>query len=425
MDIRIIPAPLRGKAAAPPSKSMAHRLLICGALADRPTRLLLEGGSDDISATARCLEALGGGAEPFPGGLEVRPLSPAEGQGDLPFLDCGESGSTLRFLLPVAAALGGGVFDGWGRLPQRPLSPLREELEAHGCTLTPPGQWPLRISGGLRPGRYRLAGDVSSQYFSGLLMALPLLEGDSVVEYLPPLESSRYIGMTLRAMESFGVAVRPVERGWEVPGGQRYRSPGELPVEGDWSAAAFWLAAGALGGPVEVSGLDLGSLQGDRAMLALAVLTGAEAAPGAGALAVRRGRLLPLDTDVSETPDLAPALAALAALTPGVTRIRGAARLRAKESDRLAALADSLGALGADIRQTSDGLIITGRTQLRGGTADGWNDHRIVMALAVAALGCREPVVIRGAEAVAKSYPRFFEDYNRLGGRADVIHNGR
>ena len=160
-------------------------------------------------------------------------------------------------------------------------------------------------------------------------------------------------------------------------------------------------------------------------MLALAVLTGAEAAPGAGALAVRRGRLLPLDTDVSETPDLAPALAALAALTPGVTRIRGAARLRAKESDRLAALADSLGALGADIRQTSDGLLITGRTQLRGGTADGWNDHRIVMALAVAALGCREPVVIRGAEAVAKSYPRFFEDYNRLGGRADVIHNGR
>ena len=424
MDIRITPAPLRGRIAAPPSKSAAHRLLICGALADRPTRLLLDGSNEDLEATARCLEALGAGIVPFSGGVEVHPLSRARREGPLPCLDCGESGSTLRFLLPAALLLGGGSFGGHGRLPQRPLSPLREELEAHGARLSSPGSWPLEARGCLTPGHYRMAGNVSSQYFSGLLMALPLLDGDSVVEFLPPLESAGYVEMTLRAMARFGVRVEPRERGWRVPGRQAYRSPGEIRVEGDWSGAAFWLAAGALGGPVGISGLEMDTAQGDRAMMALTVLAGAEAAPDGGMLAVRRGRLFPLDVDVSQIPDLVPALAALAVLTPGTTRLRGAARLRDKESDRLAALADSLGARGAHIRQLPDGLEIRGQESLPGGVTHGWQDHRIVMAAAVAAAGCRGPVVIRDVQAVAKSYPGFFEDYRKLGGRADVIHNG-
>ena len=423
MEIRITPGLLRGRVEAPPSKSVAHRILICAGLADRPTRLMLEGTNSDMEATARCLRALGAEVSPIPGGLALRPVPMGRGRETLPLLDCGESGSTLRFLLPVAAALGGGVFDGRGRLPQRPLSPLREELEAHGCRLSPPGTWPLRAEGRLCPGHYRLAGNVSSQYFSGLLMALPLLEGDSVVEFVPPLESSAYVEMTVAVMERFGVTVLTQSSGWLVPGGQSYRSPGEIRVEGDWSGAAFWVVAGALGGPVEIAGLERASLQGDRAIEALAALAGAEVTPSEGGLTVCRGRLRPLDVDVSGIPDLAPALAALAALTPGESRIRGAARLRDKESDRLAALADSLGALGARIRELPDGLAITGQESLRGGEARGWGDHRIVMALAAAACGCREPVTILGAEASAKSYPGFFEDYNRLGGKADVVHH--
>lgn len=422
MDIHITPRPLSGQVAVPPSKSAAHRLLICAALADNPSTLLLNSTNDDIQATIRCLNALGAQITSFSNKLEVHPLRRAT-HPIRPLLDCGESGSTLRFLLPVTAALGGGILTVCGRLPLRPLSPLREALEEHGCTLSPPNIWPLEVFGKLVPGHYRLAGNISSQYFSGLLLALPLLPSESFLEFIPPLESAPYIQMTLAFQAQFGIKIYPEETGWRIPSNQRYTAPSCSIVEGDWSGAAFWLAAGALTGPITLTGLNQNSVQGDRTMMDLIQKAGAALICKKNTFTIRRDRLLPLEIDASEIPDLVPPLSALAALTPGTTHIYGATRLRDKESDRLAALTHSLGALGAIISQHHDSLIITGQKHLAGGTADGWNDHRIVMALAVAALGCQAPVTIRGSEAVAKSYPHFFDDYNSLGGNANVIHH--
>lgn len=418
MEIRITPAPLRGTVAAVPSKSAAHRILILSALCARPTRLALGGTNDDIEATRRCLTALGCAFRPLEGGLEIlpgpRPQQP-------PLLDCGESGSTLRFLLPVAAALGcGGVFVGKGRLPQRTIAPLVGQLCAHGCTADRPDGLPLHLGGRLTPGEFVLPGDVSSQFVTGLLLALPLLPGPSTVRLTSPLQSRSYVDLTVGLMRRFGLEVQAGGDCWNIAGNQTCQSPGTLAAEGDWSGAAFWLAAGALGGDILCTGLDPASAQGDKAIVTSLEQMGAPCRPENGGLRscgrVCRG----LRADVSQTPDLAPVLAALGAAA-GESRLTGGARLRTKESDRLAAAADGLRALGCPAEELPDGLVLHGGGPLPGGTADAWGDHRMAMALAVAACACTGPVVIRGAEAVAKSYPAFWEEYRRLGGKIDVL----
>ena len=316
-------------------------------------------------------------------------------------LDCGESGSTLRFLLPVCAAKPHDleapiVLTGSGRLPSRPNGPLLEALRSHGAQIH--GDFlPLTVDGGLFAGDYELLGNVSSQYFSGLLFALPLLEGDSTLRYTSPLESRPYVDLTLSVLRQFGICIDEMENGWRVPGGQRYASPGTAEAEGDWSAAAFWLGANMLGNAVTVEGLNDHSCQGDQAIETLLSRVGGE-------------------INVTDTPDLMPILSAVAAAIPGkVTRITGAARLRLKESDRLAAMAKTIQALGGQAEELPDGLIIHG-TKLKGGTVDGMNDHRVVMSAAIAATACQEPVTILGAEAVNKSYPDFWNDFEALGG---------
>ena len=417
MNIAVRPGPLRGRVEIPASKSVAHRAMIAAALADRPTEIVLNAVNDDLTATAACLSALGAACERTDFGYRIVPAAQeknacgaaenASGATDLceiasfPTLDCGESGSTLRFLLPVAAALGREArFVGHGRLPERPHDVLLNAMAAHGATADA-RRLPLQLHGRLRGGTFALPGNVSSQYITGLLMALPLCAGDSVIRLTTRLESAPYVNLTLRALADFGIRAETLPDGWRIPGGQRYHSPGRVVVEGDWSGAAFWLAANALGSRVECGNLDEASAQGDRAIRPLLNRLGSE-------------------IDVSECPDLVPALAVAAAGFPGRTALVGAARLRLKESDRLASVAALLRALGCAVDEGAESLTIHGGAPLTGGTVDGCGDHRIVMAAAVAATAASSPVTILGAQAVAKSYPDFFRDFEALGGNLIV-----
>lgn len=421
-SIRVTAAPIHGAAAAPPSKSAAHRALICAALAGTG-RVRGVSGSDDMRATVGALTALGARITLTGTVAEVTAADPTD-RGPRT-VDCLESGSTLRFLLPLFAAKGiPAVFTGRGRLPQRPLGVYADCLPAHGVDLAPQtvdAALPLTVTGRLRAGTYSLPGDVSSQFLTGLLFALPLCDGDSELILTTPLQSAAYVDMTAQAQALAGVTVERTSSGYRIPGGQRYR-PREYTVEGDWSQAAFLLAMGALGGEATVSGLSPTSAQGDREIVALLRRFGAQIEQNGDTVTCRRAPLHGIDIDAAQIPDLVPVLAAVAALAPGTTRITGAARLRLKESDRLAATTHSLGLLGARVEQTPDGLIIEGLPRLRGGTeAPGWGDHRIVMSLAVAAVGCEEPVTIRDAASVDKSWPEFFTVVRRMGGNADVV----
>ncbi len=403
MIATIDPAPLAGTIPAIASKSQAHRMLICAALADRDTAIACPTLSADITATAACLRALGADISYENGVFSVKPIVSVPA---LPALDCGESGSTLRFLLPVVCALGAGAtIIMHGRLPERPLSPLWEELGRHGAALSRPAPDIIAVGGSLSAGGYTIAADVSSQFISGLLFALPLLDGPSTLRLTGHLESAAYVTMTQRAMALFGAAVRMEDGVYAIPGGRPYASPGTAAVEGDWSNAAFWVAADRIcGGTLTVTGLDPDSPQGDRAVTELA-----------GRIAAGNAVI-----DCQDVPDLVPVLSVLAAVTPGLTRFVNAGRLRIKESDRLATTAGLLRALGGDVEELADGLVVRGRTRLAGGVADSANDHRIAMSAAVAAIACDGPVTIHGAQAVNKSYPAFWDDYARLGGRVTL-----
>ncbi|HWS43483.1 MAG TPA: 3-phosphoshikimate 1-carboxyvinyltransferase [Pseudoflavonifractor sp.] len=384
MDIIITPTRLSGAITPPPSKSQAHRLLIAACLAGGEERVSNVAESQDIAATKACMVALKG---------------PGRG---LPLLPCGESGSTLRFLIPVALALkGGGVFTGRGRLMERPQEPYFEIFREKGIFYEQKDGM-LTVRGALTPGEYALRGDISSQFVTGLLYALSLLKGPSEIRLTTPLESAGYVDMTLDALARFGVEVRyDGERAFHVPGGQRYL-PADCTVEPDWSQAGFWYAARGIGNAVETVGMNLHSAQGDRVLETWAA---ALSQPGEVVL------------DLSGSPDLAPPIAAWCALREGqVTRLVNASRLRIKESDRLSAIASELGKLGADVDEGADNLTIRGVSTLRGGEADSHNDHRIAMMAAIAATRADGPVTLRGAEAVRKSYPNFWEDYAALGG---------
>lgn len=391
MDITIIPGKLTGSINAIPSKSQAHRLLICAAFADRPTTLFCPETNRDIEATAGCLNALGADICRTNSGYEVTPVRKLP---EKAVLNCHDSGSTLRFMLPVAGALAiDTVFQMEGRLPQRPLSPLWEEMERMGCSLSQPTADTIRCEGQLKAGVYTIDGGVSSQFITGLLLATALISGESRILLTGKVESKPYITMTQRAMALFGMETE----GFIINGGDRFHSPGSLTVEGDWSNGAFFLAAKALGNDVTTENLVPDSPQGDRAVY----------------------ELLPalecnITISAADIPDLVPILSVVAACKKGAvfTDIR---RLRLKESDRVASVIAMLKALGGNAEATEDILTVFG-TGLIGGTVDSINDHRIAMSAAIAATVCSKPVTILGAECVKKSYPHFFEEYRRLGG---------
>lgn len=418
--ILIKPQPLSGEIAALPAKADAHRKLICSALADSPTGIGPAALGEDIAATVDCLRRLGAGIETA-AGFTVTPLGEAA---HAPTLDCGESGTTLRLLLPLASLLTEeAAFTGHGRLPERPLKELMDCLQEHGVSFSA-AQLPFTVRGRLSGGRYRLPGHISSQYLSGLLLALPLAAEDSEILLTTPLQSRGYVEMTLDTLRQFSVRVEREGDCYQIPGRQHYRSPGRLTLEGDWSNAAFFLAAGAMAGPVRLSGLTDASQQRDQEILPLLERFGAQVERQPSCVIVRRGHLNGLDIDVADIPDLAPVLAVLGAVSSGRTHLINAARLRLKESDRLLGITAMLSALGARVTEGRDSLTIEGQVQLRGGTVRGQGDHRIVMAAALAATACAGDVIIKGAEAVGKSYPAFFTDYNSLGGMAYDVHLG-
>lgn len=413
MKRTISPGARTGRVHIPASKSQAHRLLICAALGKEKTEVVCDGISADIAATAKCLRALGAKVERTETGFLVSPIQKVpEGCCDLL---CGESGSTLRFLLPVVGALGAqAAFHREGRLPQRPLAPLDGVLTAHGMTLSEDGDL-LLCSGQLQAGNYEIAGNVSSQYISGLLMALPRLTGESTLTVTGTLESAAYIAMTEDALRLSGVKFSKNGASYAIPGGQRFRLPARTAVEGDWSNAAFFLCMGALSKVgITVRGLAQDSLQADRAILELLTRFGAEVRVDGTSVTVQRGTLRGITVDAGPIPDLIPTVSVLAALAEGETHIENAARLRLKESDRLATTAALIRALGGQVREGPDTLTITGVPMLQGGTADAAGDHRIAMSAAVAACGCAGTVMVTGSECVAKSYPAFWDDFSSL-----------
>lgn len=391
MKVTITPKKLSGKIDAIASKSYAHRIMIASALADKPTKINLNTTSEDIEATKKCLLSMGAEIKEGDGFILITPATYAKNA----ILDCNESGSTARFLLPVASAICQSFkMSGKGRLPERPMTPLISQMRLHGVKINS-DNLPLDVIGNLSGGRFEIAGDISSQYITGLLMTLPKCSEKSEIILTSPLQSSAYVDITIDVLKQFGIEILKTQNSFIIEP-QKYLSPEEITVEGDWSNAAFWIVLNELSKDVCVKGLNYSSLQGDMNILT----------------AKDETRI-----DASQIPDLVPILAVLACSKKGKTVIYNAQRLRIKESDRLETVRKSLSSLGADIEETTDGLIINGTGSLKGGECESFNDHRIVMSCAIASCICENEVIIKDAQAVNKSYPNFFADFESLGGK--------
>ncbi len=402
-----------GKVSAIPSKSYAHRALICAAFADSTTVIKCEKTSRDIEATADCLTSLGAKIDYSDGCFTVNPIKNPPETASLP---CGESGSTLRFLLPIAAMLGvDAEFEAQGRLASRPLSPLSDELVRHGAAIS---YDPIRIRGKIGGGGYRINGSVSSQFTTGLLLALSIGSCGSLCGYVEiqgKIESEPYIELTRAVLKKFGVDV--IKSGNVYTPVGRLKSPGTVITEGDWSNAAFMLCAGAFSeAGVEVSGLDIGSAQGDRAIVRILSAFGADCTVVGDTVTVKKNVLRGITIDAGNIPDLVPVLSVVAAGAEGVTVIKNCGRLRLKESDRIESTCAMVRSLGGDISVDGDALVIHGKERLADSDVcvDSYNDHRIVMAAAVGSVLCSGSVTINGSEAAAKSYPGFFEDLCKI-----------
>lgn len=429
MDIKITSRKLRGNLRVPPSKSSSHRAIIGAGLAQGRSRIDNLIFSEDIRATLKGMEALGSKYKIRSqdrsglGRIEIEGRGGVELSEDI--IDANESGSTLRFLIPLAALASEKMsFIGGAKLGERPLDPYYEIFHQEGLKYeNTGGKLPLTIYGGLKSGEFSLAGNISSQFITGLLFALPLVEGDSRIILTTELESKGYVDMTIETLKDFGVEIE--NRNYEeffIRGDQEYKNRDYF-VEGDYSQAAFFIVAAILGGDISLCGLREDSLQGDRAIIDIVKRMGGDIQLGEK-LRARKSETRGIEIDASQCPDLVPILATLGALSQGTTRIVNAGRLRIKESDRLKAMAVELNKIGGDVRELEDGLEIRGKKFLRGGTVDTWNDHRIAMALAIASIGCQEGLIIRNSTVVNKSYPGFWEDFQRLGGKIDEWNMG-
>ncbi len=410
MKVTVYPSKLQGEVGAIPSKSMAHRLLICAAMSEGVTRVRCSETSQDIEATINCLKAMGSNIVKIGNMYLVPKVTVHAGQSVT--LDCNESGTTLRFMVCIAAGLGlCARFKGCDRLFARPLSPLEEVLTAHGIVISRDQSGRIIQSGRAFGYDYEIDGDVSSQFISGLLLMLPLCGGGNVT-VKGGFESKPYVDLTVKALLDADVKIAQEDRTYIVRGRYDLR---DCLVEGDWSHAAFFLAGGALGGDVRLTCLDAESAQGDKEITSLLAAFGATVNVEAKAVSCKGGVLNEIEIDARNIPDLVPVLAVIAAGARGQTKITGASRLRLKESDRLETVSAMINALGGECEVSDDGLVINGTGELTGGEVDSCNDHRIAMSAAIAAAICEEPVVINCAQAVRKSYPEFFEDLQSLG----------
>lgn len=416
MNVKITPTKLIGRVNAPSSKSFSHRMLIAAALADGVSEISNINPSEDIDATVDAMTALGANIYRDGSTYTVKGISTPSQEA---VINCRESGSTLRFIIPVAAVLGcEAEFNGYGKLPTRPITPYKREMSEKGITFNhTDGIMPFTMSGKLTGGVYKLEGDVSSQFITGLLYALPLCTEDSVIQLTSPLESKPYADMTIAALKVFGIKIDESadENGYPVysiKGGQKYTAA-DCSVEGDYSQAAFYFAAEALGSELTVSNLNENSVQGDKKIL--------EIIQEMGYNKLECGKYVPFTVDVADIPDIVPILTVLGCFTSSESRIVNAKRLKIKESDRLKAIADAVNNIGGNVTAGDDYLIIRPVERFKGGTIDGCNDHRIVMASAIASTMSDGCVIISDCEAVSKSYPGFWDDFKALGGRFEFM----
>lgn len=412
---------LHGAVTPPPSKSQAHRLLICAALGTEPCSIVCSSVNDDIMATMCCLNALGAKITFSSGVFDVHPVSLTKGG----TLDCGESGSTLRFLMSVAAVLGAeATFTGGGKLPQRPMGALTDVLAAHGMSFErhSADELPVTCSGTLQGGKFTLPGNVSSQYLTGLLFALPLAAEDSEIEVTGGLTSASYIDMTIETLRTAGISVERRGNIFTIKGNQRYRMPRRVVVEGDWSSAAFWVVAGVIGkSPVRICGMNNGSLQGDSAIIDHLRSMGAFISIDDDKVIAMPSHLFGAELDCMDTPDLVPVLSVAAAVAQGTTAFTNVGRLRFKESDRLAAMKSLLAAFGIASLIGEDTFTVYGGEPAALAPVDSFGDHRIAMSAAVMSTVAGGVTMIDGSGCVAKSYPLFFEDFAALGGVVEKV----
>lgn len=418
-DVKFSPFVPNGTVNVPPSKSDVHRAIICAAMANGVSRISPVALSNDIKATIGCIKALGADAVLENNVLTVDGTNMYKNKTAL--LDCGESGSTLRFFIPIAAVGNiNATFVGKGKLPQRPIGIFTEALPKAGTVCKTEGGLPLEIKGQLKSGIFEIPGNVSSQFITGLLLALPILEGDSEIVLTSPLESVGYIAMTIRTMKQFGVNIQVTEKGWHIKGSQSYKTC-DYTTDGDWSQAAFFMVLGAVSGKVTVKGVAKDSTQGDKKCAEILARFGAKVTQLDNEVTVEKRELKAIIIDASQIPDLVPVLSVCAAFAEGTTKIINAERLRIKECDRLKATAELLNNLGGKVKELSDGLEITGVSSLKGGNVNGYNDHRIVMSAAVCAARSDEDITATFAMSINKSYPDFYIDYNSIGGKANVL----
>ena len=411
----------KGIVDAIPAKAHAHRALIAAALADGTSTLLLAKRSADIDATINSLRGIGTDVRHERHTVSVTPSACTAGR-----IDANESGTTLRLMLPVAASVCHRVsVTAKGRLPDRPLEPLLGEMMRHGVAFNVKKP-PFTMSGRLQPGMFRMRGDVSSQFFSGLLLAAPNM-GHTVIECIGNLESFDYVRLTMQVMADFGVKVREYvsedcSPKFIIEDGQSYKARDDYRIEGDWSNSAVWLVAAALtGNALSVRGLSIDSVQADRRILHILRDAGVECTSDAMTISVSGKALHPFTADLTQMPDLLPVTSILACGIEGTSAFLNGARLRLKESDRLQTVSDMITALGGTVRIDGEDLYVTGTGKLRGGTVDCANDHRLVMAGTLAALISETPVQLTDAHAVSKSYPTFFDDWNTAGGQAHEL----
>lgn len=415
MEVKITPSKLNGRISAPSSKSFSHRIIIAASLADGISTITNVTSSVDIEATVTAMSHLGAkiiidGSTYIVKGIGNKACQNA-------VIDCYESGSTLRFVIPVAAALGCNTeFDGHGKLPTRPITPYIREMTNKGIEFNYNNNMPFTITGKLIGGEYTLEGNISSQFITGLLFALPLCEENSIIKLSSPLESKPYVDITVSVLESFGIKITESVNNdltaYVINGKQNYISSDQT-VEGDYSQAAFFFVANALGSEINIQNLNTETTQGDKKILDILHEIGYND--------MTKPFMKPFTVDASNIPDLVPILAVLGCFTSGTCRIVNAKRLKIKESDRLTAVANALSNIGGKVKAFDDSLEIEPIQQFTGGTVDSCNDHRIVMAAAIASTKSSGNVIIKGAEAVSKSYPAFFEDFNRIGGRIEFI----
>lgn len=418
-SVKITPGKLKGEVKIPPSKSMAHRAVICASLSKGKSKITNIEYSDDIIATINAMRALGSEIEIFDDHLEIdgsRVFSKNVGE-----IDCNESGSTLRFMVPLAIAKEAEMrFIGKGNLGKRPLTTYYEIFDRQGIEYSyKEGELDLKVKGNIKGEEFKIRGDISSQFISGLLFTLPLIKEDSKIIITTNLESKGYIDLTLSMLDYYGVSVvNNSYKEFVIKGNQQY-TPKDYKVEGDFSQSAFFLVADALGSDVLVKDLNMDSLQGDKEVIEIIERMGCKILSKEEGIKVKAKGLTPTIIDAAQCPDIIPVLTVLASLTTGITKVINAERLRIKECDRLKAITRELNKLGASVTELENSLLIEGVESLTGGTVSSWDDHRIAMSLAIAATCAKDEVIIENPSCVKKSYPSFWRDYKLLGGKVD------